>query len=287
MRCFLLLVSLIISLLTLSSNNVNATSTHFVLVHGAGHGAWCWYKVATLLESTGHNVTTLDLTGSGINLSQIQQVNGSLVDYAKPLTDFMASLPATAKAARVILVGHSLGGLSLSLAMEKFPQKISAAVFVTAAMPGPNLTYLSISQETTRRSSSFLDSQFIYDQGPNNPPTALILGPKYLATKLYQLSPPQDLVLALSLVRAVPVFNNEELVTKQLKLTKERYGSVRRVFIVCDQDHSIVEESFQRWMIERNPPHEVKVINGTDHMVMFTRPLKLFSYLGEIAEKYS
>ncbi|PON54032.1 Alpha/beta hydrolase fold [Parasponia andersonii] len=196
--------------------------------------------MATLLESTGHHVTTLDLIGSGINMSRVRQVNGSLVDYIKPLIDFMASLPPTA--AKVVLVGHSLGGLSIFLAMERFPNKISAAVFVTALMPGPNLSFLTISKE--------------------------------------------DFVLALSLVRAFPLFNDKELVLKQAKLTKERYGSVRRVFIVCDQDYAI-EEGLQRSMIERNPPHEVKVINGTDHMAMFTRPLKLFSYLGEIANKYS
>ena len=94
------------------------------------------------------------------------------------------------------------------------------------------------------------------------------------------------MVLALTLLRPYVSFNNKELVTKQVKLTKERYGSIPRVFIVCDQDHAI-QESFQRWMIERNPPHEVKVINGTDHMVMFSKPLELFSYLGEIADKYS
>ncbi|PON54024.1 Methyl esterase [Parasponia andersonii] len=283
MRPFLLLISLIISLLLLSPNNhVNATG-HFVLVHGAGHGAWCWYKVATLLESTGHNVTTLDLTASGINPTPVRQINGSVVDYAKPLMDFVASLPATS--AKVVLVGHSLGGVSISLAMESFPHKISAAVFVTAYMPGPNLSYLTVSNEVTRGRDTFLDSQYIYDEGPNNPPTALSFGPIFLASRLYQLSPPEDLVLALSLVRPFPLFNNQELVTKQLKLTKERYGSVRRVFIVCDQDYAI-RESVQRWMIERNPPHEVKVINGTDHMVMFTQPLKLFSFLGEIAEKY-
>ena len=93
------------------------------------------------------------------------------------------------------------------------------------------------------------------------------------------------MVLALSSLRPAPLFNDEELVLKQTKLTKGKYGSVRRVFIVCDQDLAI-DESLQRWMIERNPPNEVKVINGTNHMVLFTRPIKLFSYLGEIAEKY-
>ncbi|GMN74198.1 hypothetical protein TIFTF001_054388 [Ficus carica] len=186
---------------------------------------------------------------------------------------------------RVILVGHSLGGLGMSVVMERFPEKISAAVFVTALMPGPNLTFINISKEFLRRFGSFMDSQYRYDQGPNNPPTAVKFGPNLLKSKFYQLSPPEDLVLALSSLRPVPFFNDEELVLKQTKLTKGNYGSVRRVFIVTDQDLTI-GESLQRWMIERNPPNEVKVINGTDHMVLFTRPTKLFSYLGEIAEKY-
>ncbi|XP_062075493.1 methyl jasmonate esterase 1-like [Humulus lupulus] len=283
----LLVVSLIIVSLTLSTSNVNATTkhSHFVFVHGAGHGAWCWYKVATLLQSMGHNVTTMDLTASGINPIQVSQVNGSLVDYAKPLMNYMASLPAAATAEKVVLVGHSLGGLSISLAMETFPHKISAAVFVTAFMPGPNLSYSKISQESTQGNGSPMDSTFIYGNGPNNPPTAVLFGPNLLASNFYQLSPPEDLVLGLSLLRPYDMFSNEELLNKQLKLTKEKYGSVRRVFIVCDQDHAI-EESLQRWMIERNPPHEVMVINGTDHMVMLSRPLELFSYLGQIAHKY-
>ena len=48
----------------------------------------------------------------------------------------MESLPADE---RVVLVGHSLGGLAISQAMEKFPEKVSVAVFVTASMPGPTL----------------------------------------------------------------------------------------------------------------------------------------------------
>ncbi|GMN74232.1 hypothetical protein TIFTF001_054393 [Ficus carica] len=186
---------------------------------------------------------------------------------------------------RVILVGHSLGGLGMSVVMERFPEKISAAVFVTALMPGPNLTFITISKEFLRRFGSFMDSQYRYDQGPNNPPTAVKFGPNLLKSKFYQLSPPEDLFLALSLLRPVPFFNDEELVLKQTKLTKGNYGSVRRVFIVTDQDLTI-GESLQRLMIEQNPPNEVKVINRTDHMVLFTRPTKLFSYLGEIAEKY-
>ena len=118
-----------------------------MLVHGAGHGAWCWYKITTLLQSDGHNVTALDLTASGINPRQIRDLKfSSVLDYVQPLIDFMASLKPKEK---VILVGHSLGGLGMSVVMERFPEKISAAVFVTALIPGPNLTFITISEEVS------------------------------------------------------------------------------------------------------------------------------------------
>lgn len=36
---------------------------------------------------------------------------------------------------RLVLVGHSYGGLTIMLTMERFPHKIAAAVFVAAMMP--------------------------------------------------------------------------------------------------------------------------------------------------------
>jgi pimeloyl-ACP methyl ester carboxylesterase len=53
-------------------------------------------------------------------------------DYSKPLLDLLESLPAEVL---VVLVGHSLGGMSIALASELFPEKVAAAVFVTAFMP--------------------------------------------------------------------------------------------------------------------------------------------------------
>jgi alpha-beta hydrolase superfamily lysophospholipase len=116
---------------------------HFVLVHGSCHGAWSWYKIVTLIRSSGHKATALDLAASGVDPQQANDLH-SISDYFRPLKDFMVALPPHE---RVILVGHSLGGLAISQAMERFPSKISVAVFVTASMPGPNLTISTIQQE--------------------------------------------------------------------------------------------------------------------------------------------
>ena len=112
---------------------------HFVLIHGVCHGAWCWYRVATALEAAGHRVTALDMAGCGASPGRGEEV-ASFEEYSRPLLDAVAALPGAEKA---VLVAHSFGGQSLALAMERYPEKVAVAVFVTATMPaaGKPMTY--------------------------------------------------------------------------------------------------------------------------------------------------
>lgn len=104
---------------------------HIVLVHGACHGAWSWYKLKPLLEAAGHRVTALDMAASGIDLRNLHELR-SLADYTQPLLELMASIPPPEK---VVLVGHSLGGLNIGLAMDMYSEKISVAIFLAAFIP--------------------------------------------------------------------------------------------------------------------------------------------------------
>ncbi|XP_043711676.1 salicylic acid-binding protein 2-like [Telopea speciosissima] len=254
---------------------------HLVLVHGAGHGAWSWYKVVTLLRSAGHRVTALDLGGSGVNPKRIDEM-GSIFDYLQPLMEFMEFLP---KEEKVILVGHSLGGFAISLAMEQFPEKISVAVFVTGLMPNYTSPPSAVLQEFFKRTpmESVLDCACTFDRGPENLPTSVILGSQYLASNMYNCCSSEDLTLATMLIRPTSYFV-EDLSQKHL-LSKEKFGSVDRFYIICDED-KVMKEDFQRWMIENNPTEEVKVIKGADHMVMLSKPQELSLCLKEIASKY-
>jgi alpha-beta hydrolase superfamily lysophospholipase len=76
-------------------------------------------------------VTALDLAAAGAHPARLHEVR-SFEDYSRPLLDAVAAAP---DGDRLVLVGHSHGGLSLALAMERFPRKIAAAVFVAAALP--------------------------------------------------------------------------------------------------------------------------------------------------------
>ncbi|KAH7850768.1 hypothetical protein Vadar_002713 [Vaccinium darrowii] len=260
------------------SRSENESEKHFVLVHGAGHGAWCWYKVATLLRSAGHRVTALDMAASGVNPKQLKELR-SWTDYFQPLMEFMKLLPADDK---VVLVGHSAGGVSISVAMERFPEKVSLGVFVTAIMHGPGLALSTVMEKCFAGIESFMDCPNEFDRGLDKPPTSLLFGPKFMQSMLYEQSPPEDLSLATTLMRPYPLFHDNEEMEKDTALTRKNQGSVRRVYIVIEEDRSL-KASFQRWMIENNPTDEVKVISGADHMVMLSKPEELSSCLQELA----
>ncbi|KAF2602243.1 hypothetical protein F2Q70_00027730, partial [Brassica cretica] len=108
----------------------NKNQKRFVLVHGLCHGAWSWYKVKPILEAASHTVTAVNLAASGINTTRLEEIQ-TLEDYCKPLLDVLSS----ADEEKVVLVAHSMGGISAAFAADIFPHKISAIVFVTSFMP--------------------------------------------------------------------------------------------------------------------------------------------------------
>lgn len=73
--------------------------------------------------------------------------------------------------------------------------------------------------------------------------------------------------------------------TKHMVITEDRHGSVTRVFVVCKEDGAMTED-FQRWMVGRSPPEEVREIDGADHAAMMSKPRELCRHLLQIAEKY-
>ena len=77
-----------------------------------------------------------------------------------------------------------------------------------------------------------------------------------------------------------------EDLAKESLLTEEKFGSVKRAFIICEKDRGL-EEDFQRWLIENSQTKEVELILGADHMVMLSKPHGLSLCLQRIAEKYS
>ncbi|CAL4888329.1 unnamed protein product [Urochloa decumbens] len=259
--------------------SVQKQQHHFVLIHGVCHGAWCWYKVATTLQAAGHRVTALDMAGCGASPGRGEEV-ASFEEYSRPVLDAVAALPEGEKA---VLVAHSFGGQTLALAMERYPEKIAVAVFATATMPaaGKPMTYAFKQLSQGKGADFFMDSTLGTTGDPQNPDKTFLFGPKYMAKRVYQLSPPEDLTLGITMVRPSRRFLNDETMNGDV-LTAERYGTVRRVYVVAEDDEWKPAE-MQRLMASWNPGTEVMGLQGADHMPMFSKPRELSELLMEIA----
>ncbi|GAB4848930.1 hypothetical protein Ancab_003743 [Ancistrocladus abbreviatus] len=254
---------------------------HFVLIHGLCHGAWCWYKLKPHLQNAGYRVTALDMAASGINMKAIEEVH-TFTEYNEPLLQFMASLPPEEK---VILVGHSLGGMNLAFAMETYPEKISAAVFLDAFLPDtihqPSYVLEKFMESIPKE--AWLDTEFSPYGSPDEPSISMLLGSKFL-TILYSSSAAEDIELALLLKRPSSLFISS--LSKMKKLSNERYGSVKRVYVIGKEDKAMI--AFSQWNMENSGGlTEVIEIEGADHMSMISKPHELCNCLLQIADKHA
>ncbi|WOK94559.1 hypothetical protein Cni_G03263 [Canna indica] len=255
----------------------NLETKKIILVHGEGFGAWCWYKTISLLEEVGLDPVALDLTGSGIDNTDPNGIT-TLVDYSKPLTDYLHSLPDDEK---VILVGHSCGGASISYALECYPKKISKAIFLTSTMVLDGQKPFDVLSEELASADVFLkESQFlIYGNGRDKPPTTFMFDKLQMKGLYFNQSSPKDIALAAASMRPIPFAP----IMERLSLTPEKYGTVRRFFIQTLDDH-MLSPDIQEKLVRENPPHGIYKIKGSDHCPFFSKPQSLHKILLQITQ---
>ncbi|KAG8384601.1 hypothetical protein BUALT_Bualt04G0134800 [Buddleja alternifolia] len=254
----------------------NLETNHFVLVHGGGFGAWCWYKTIALLEEGGYKVTAVDLTGSGIHSFDTNSIT-SLSQYVKPLTDVLEKLTDGEK---VILVGHDFGGACISYAMELFPSKVSKAIFIAAAMLTNGQSTLDMFTEKVESNDLMRQAQvFLYANGNKQSPTAIDLDKSLLRDLLFNQSPTKDVALASVSMRPIPF----SPVLEKLSISETNHGSVRRYYIETLEDNAI-PVAVQECMINKSPPERVFRLKGADHSPFFSKPQALHKHLVEISK---
>jgi pimeloyl-ACP methyl ester carboxylesterase len=102
----------------------------YVLVHGGGHGGWCYQRVARILRAQGHEVYAPTMTGLG---ERAHLLNAE-VDLHRHIEDIAAVL-AFEDLRDVILVGHSYGGMVITGTADRVADRIGRLVFLDAANP--------------------------------------------------------------------------------------------------------------------------------------------------------
>jgi pimeloyl-ACP methyl ester carboxylesterase len=98
----------------------------FALIHGGGHGGWCWELLVPELEARGHAAVAPDLP--------IDEVAAGALEYAHVV---VASLEGVT--GDVVVVGHSLGGMTAPVVAALRP--VVHMVFLGAMVPAPGEVY--------------------------------------------------------------------------------------------------------------------------------------------------
>ncbi|XP_020240309.1 putative methylesterase 12, chloroplastic [Cajanus cajan] len=258
-------------------NLENIQIKKFVLIHGEGFGAWCWYKTVALLEEAGLLPVALDLTGSGIDLTDTNRVT-TLAEYSKPLTVYLENLPEDEK---VILVGHSIGGACISYALEHYAQKISKAIFLCATMVSDGQRPFDVFADELGSAERFIqESKFlIHGNGKEKPPTGFMFEKEQMKGLYFNQSPAKDVALAMVSMRHSPLGP----IMEKLSLSAEKYGTGRRFYIQTLDDHALSPD-VQEKLVRENPPEGVFKIKGSDHSPFFSKPQSLHKLLVEIAQ---
>jgi pimeloyl-ACP methyl ester carboxylesterase len=105
-------------------------SRTYVLVHGANHGGWCYARVADLLRALGHRVFTPTLSG----LAERAGDNVRSINLTTHINDIL-DLFKWQELEKVVLCGHSYGGMVTAGVADRIPDQIDHLVFLDAVVP--------------------------------------------------------------------------------------------------------------------------------------------------------
>ena len=230
----------------------------FVFVHGSNHGAWCWRDVLPPIAAAGHGARAIDLPSAGLDPTPPEGV--TLADYRD------AVLAAIGRPA--ILVGHSLGGISINAAAAAAPERVAALVFLAAWAPRPgesardlrvrygcdtlmSAMRLSADRKTSTFADEMLEPAFYHDC----PPGTVELARRHLT--------PQPVAPGLAPAASIP-------------------DTVPRHYIRCMADRIIPPEAQADMSRDWSPLriHEM----ATGHSPFFAAPARLAEILIAIAE---
>jgi pimeloyl-ACP methyl ester carboxylesterase len=236
----------------------------FVLVHGSFHGAWCWFKLVPELEALGHRVVTLDLPAQGDDQTPIADVTFEMnVDRVAEVIG-KESEP-------VVLVGHSLGGATITGTAERVPDRIALLVYLTAFVPldGESVNTITSSPawppETGARAFARSADGF-----------SVSVAPEAVRDRFYHDCADEDVAYCMERLRPQPFAIRDT----PIRTTPGRFGMVPRAYIHCTDDKSFVP-SVQRLMASRTPCQKVASV-PTGHSAFFAAPAHLAKTLSDL-----
>jgi pimeloyl-ACP methyl ester carboxylesterase len=236
----------------------------YVLVHGGGHGGWCYQRVARELRDSGHEVYTPTLSGLGERAHLLSKD----VDLNLHIRDVVALL-FYEDLRDVILVGHSYGGMVITGVADRAAERIGRLVYLDAANPVNGQSLVDVAGpiiEATRPLGQVVDG------------VELVLLPAPGGAAFYGVTDPDDIAWMDERLTGHPWRCFEQ----PLQLANEdALWAIPRYHIVCTstlatRDRALMDEARQAsrlWEID------------TGHDLMVTEPQRVADALLQVAER--
>jgi len=236
----------------------------FVLVHGGGHGGWCYAKVKRRLEARGHEVFAPSLTG----LAERASARSRRVDLDHHIDDVVQLLWYW-DLHDAIVVGHSYGGMVITGVGDRAHDRVGKLVYLDAANPRNGQSLVDVAGpiiEMTRPAGEVIDG------------VELVLLPGAGAAAFYGVTDPDDQAWADARLTGHPWACFEQ----KLELGHEaELAAIPQFHIVCEstlatRDPALIDPARAEgrlWSID------------TGHDLMITEPDFVADALDEIATR--
>jgi pimeloyl-ACP methyl ester carboxylesterase len=236
---------------------MSATKAAFVLIHGGWHNHAAWDRVTPILEANGYAALTLDLPGAGVNaiaptsfavrpfdLAAFAAERSSIAGVTQEeRTQAVVALVEEAgmrSDGKVILVGHSAGGMTISAVAERVPNRLLAVVYLAGFMVPNGMPLLAMLQHETL-ASALAPGLFVGDPAAIgatriHPASTDEAYRALLKAAFYGDVPESEFAHAVSQLHC-DESNAGALAPSEI--TRGRFGTVARHYIRCTQDRAI------------------------------------------------
>ena len=218
--------------------------TVFGLVPGAGHGAWCWQRVIGALDVLGYRGVAMDLP--------CEDDTAGANRYADVVVKSLSGVHD-----EIVLVGHSLGGLTIPLVAQRRP--VSKLVFLAGVLPMIGMSF---------------------DEQKRAEPEIVLPhpgGPRAARERFYSGASEADAAWAESQM-------HPQSQTPYLEVTPLTQWPDTDVAVVVPTEDRTVNPNWQRKAaVERLGVQPVEV-TGADHSPFLTQPAELARVLVALAE---
>jgi pimeloyl-ACP methyl ester carboxylesterase len=237
-----------------------------VIVHGMFDGGWSWRGVKRLLESAGHRVYAVTLTGLG---ERVHLAHPG-IDLETHIAD-VVNLLYFEDLTEVRLIGHSYAGCVITGVADRARERLASLIYLDAHVPEDGESFLQLLDSDNR--TGIEEATRTSGEGWRVPPPAAPSDPSV------ESHPTTDLWAWLH-PRLVP--HPFRTLTQPLRLTRPADKTLLRAYILCAKGRNGAPLEPRMERIRSNPAWRWREIDA-DHLAHVTMPEVLVDAILDLA----